>query len=98
MVWNPINTFTIGINLVDYKDSFAVIDWFNFKLNKKMSKYILTASYFTMIQLDIIFIACLTIHLWNWTGMLLVFAYACNLRANLVYKPTETPIESFQVE
>jgi hypothetical protein len=55
MVWNPINTFTITINLVDHKDSFTVIDWFNFKLNKKMSKYILSASYFTMIQLDIIF-------------------------------------------
>jgi hypothetical protein len=29
--------------------------------------------------------------------MLLVFAYACNLRANLVFKPTEKPIDTNQV-
>jgi len=42
-------------------------------------------------------LACLLILLWNWTGMLLVFAYACNLRSNLVFKPTEPPVETHQV-
>ena len=36
--------------------------------------------------------------LWNWTGMLLVFAYACNLRANLMFRPTEEPIDTHQVK
>ena len=30
--------------------------------------------------------------------MLLIFAYNCNLRANLLFKPTETPVETYQVE
>ncbi len=29
--------------------------------------------------------------------MLLVFAYSCNLRVNLIYKPTENPIDSYEV-
>ena len=41
--------------------------------------------------------ACLTTTIWFWTGMLLVFAYNCNLRTNLVYKPTEAPIDTYQV-
>jgi len=42
-------------------------------------------------------IGCLLILLWNVTGMLLVFAYTCNLRYNLVFKPTEKPIDTNQV-
>jgi len=41
--------------------------------------------------------ACVALLMWNWTGMLLVLAYNCNLRANLVYKPTSAPINSYQV-
>ena len=43
------------------------------------------------------FPACWVINLWNWTGMLLVFAYTCNLRPNLVYRGTETSIDTYQV-
>ncbi len=42
--------------------------------------------------------ACILILIWNWTGMLLVFAYACNLRANLMFRPTEEPIDTHQVK
>jgi hypothetical protein len=30
--------------------------------------------------------------------MLIVFAYTCNLRTNLVNRPTETPIDTYQVK
>jgi hypothetical protein len=43
------------------------------------------------------FTACFVILVWAWTGMLLVFAYTCNLRANLLFRPSETPIDTYQV-
>ena len=38
------------------------------------------------------------INLWSWAGMLLVFAYTCNLRPHLLYRATEEPINTYQVK
>ena len=34
---------------------------------------------------------------WNFAAMLFIFAYSCNLRSSLIYKPTTDPIENFAV-
>ena len=112
-IQHPDVVFTLRKNIIDFiQDSFASLVQFEppqvFKTRPTCSSgnffsNFMHRTFFQFLLHAIICLcfenlsACVALLMWNWTGMLLVLAYNCNLRANLVYKPTSAPINSYQV-